>query len=258
MNNMNPPLHILNLRPLRAAGIGLATITCLAPDAAAAPPSGTGPPALGADPAPAVMENAVTATPPQPGSGAKAASHAHPRLKLAEVQTALAGLPGSYSLERGHEIVEGVDPAEIPAGLDEINKFMRRDALSYNSIRYTLLERWGRIDPAAALAYAEKQKNVSQRNDAQRWVFNGWVQADLSAARAWATRLPAGYLRQQVFRTVVEQIAHTDPIAALELCHETAGNWPNDVAVALERSPFIQQSATTWDTTAIFIFRQWA
>ena len=232
---MKTPLHIPILRCLRAAGFALAACSGFALVAA-------------------------ETTPPQSGPGAKATNHAHPRLTLAEVRTALAGLTDLRSLEREHKIIEGVDPADMPAVLDGLDKFMRRDALRYTNIRYSLLARWGRIDPAAALAYAEKLKNVSQRNDAQQLVFNGWVQADLPAARAWAARLPAGYLRQQVFRTVVEILAHTDPVAALDLCHETAGNcnWPNDVAVALEKMIPLTPSATTWDTTAIFIFRQWA
>jgi hypothetical protein len=256
---MKTPLHISILRHLLAAGFALVTCSGFALVAAETTPTDTGPRVQGADPAPAVTENAATATSPESGPGAKATSHAHPRLTLADVRTALAGLTGPWSLERRHEIIEGVDLADIPAVLDGINKFMRRNAYPF-TIRDPLLTRWGRIDPAAALAYAEKLKNVSQRDDAMRWVFYGWVQADLPAARAWAAQLPAGYLRQQVFRTVVEILAHTDPVAALDLCHETAGNcnWPNDVAVALEKFPFIQPSATTWDTTAIFIFRQWA
>jgi hypothetical protein len=259
---MKTPLHMLILRCLLAAGFVLAACSGFALVAAEAPPPDTGPHAPGASPESAVEEN--TATPPQPGPGAKTIGQAHPRLTLAELQTALAGLKSSRTIaggmtpeswEQRNEIIAGVDPADIPAVLAGLDKFVRRGADRYN-IRSLLLEHWGRTDPAAALAYAEKLENVYQRDSVLRSVFNIWVGADLPAARAWAARLPAGMLRQECFGTVVWILADTDPIAALDLCHELRGNWRRDVGLGSEDPT--KQSLFSGDTTAINIFRKWA
>ena len=95
-----------------------------------------------ANPAPAAAENGAPVTPPRRGPGPAAAAQAQPRLTLAEVQAALAALPGTTlptSWEQTRDLAAGVDPADIPAVLAMLDKLPQRD--NRRSLRDILLTR---------------------------------------------------------------------------------------------------------------------
>ncbi len=181
----------------------------------------------GANRAPAAAENGAPIPPPRRGPGPASVAQAQPRLTLAEVQAALAALPGTSSAkfwEQTRDFAAGVDPADIPAVLAMLDKLPRRD--NRRSLRDLLLTRWGKADPAAALAYADKLKGFDDRNNAIRSVFYGWAEADLPAAQAWAAKLPVGELRRAAFTTVIHKLAETDPAGALACLSEISGPGP--------------------------------
>ena len=82
----------------------------------------------------------------------------------------------------------------------------------------TIGEQWAKIDPAAAMTYAEGQEN-SLGGTLAGSILKTWAERDLSAAAEWLAKSDQSK-RNKLSAPVVEQWAKSDPAAALLWCEE--------------------------------------
>ncbi|MGH8048494.1 MAG: hypothetical protein ACREKL_14730, partial [Chthoniobacterales bacterium] len=80
-----------------------------------------------------------------------------------------------------------------------------------------LFDTWGRVDPKAALAYAENLKKGAQRDQAIINSLRGWATQDFDAAKAWADAMPSGQLKRSAANSIIAALAESDPDRALDI-----------------------------------------
>lgn len=74
--------------------------------------------------------------------------------------------------------------------------------------------RWGELDPAAALDWADGLADPAARSAAFAGAFDGWTYHDPYAAAGWLAERPAGPERDAATLPLVRQLGTSDPVAA--------------------------------------------
>ena len=90
-----------------------------------------------------------------------------------------------------------------------------------NAAMKTIGEQWAKIDPAAAMRYAQGQENSLGQTLAGS-ILKTWAEQDLSAAAEWLGKTDQSK-RNKLSAPVVEEWAKSDPAAALLWCEENLG-----------------------------------
>lgn len=118
--------------------------------------------------------------------------------------------------------INGLRPAEYADALKRIRKIPGNSDRELAS--RLLISRWVQSDPDAALQFAVSNRGYENVADA---VFEQAAAADLQTALDRAKSLPNSDLRYMALRGVLNFMADTDPIGALQLA-QTLGDFPGN------------------------------
>jgi len=84
-------------------------------------------------------------------------------------------------------------------------------------LRRTLLALWSELDPAGALAFAEKLPPSRLRESSILAALKGWLRTHPLEAVAWIRKLPAGAVKNDAILLALPILSSQNPRAALEL-----------------------------------------
>jgi RNA polymerase sigma factor (sigma-70 family) len=131
---------------------------------------------------------------------------------LARVRQILAMKPPSARDGPWSDFVDRLNPADF----EKAAKILLAQPLTrvQSNMADRLLEAWGKVAPAQALAFAESSPAFTQLD---RFVFEGWIETDPAAAIAWWQQQPGGVDHDYEGDYVVNQLTRSDPEAALQV-----------------------------------------
>jgi hypothetical protein len=93
----------------------------------------------------------------------------------------------------------------------------RTDLVRKSEVFESLVTAWGRLDPRAAVAYAQSLPETSLRERAITAALTGWAKADLAGLREWKADLLPTALKLQANGAVVTEMAETNPEQAFDM-----------------------------------------
>jgi RNA polymerase sigma factor (sigma-70 family) len=131
---------------------------------------------------------------------------------LARVKQILAMKPGARE-GAWNDFADRLNPADFL----KVAKILLAQPLTHSQLEVCamrLLEDWGKVAPAQALAFIGNSPALGQMD---RNVFKGWLRSDPEAAIAWWQQQPAGYHHNGEGYDIVGQLMQSDPEAALHL-----------------------------------------
>jgi hypothetical protein len=84
------------------------------------------------------------------------------------------------------------------------------------SVWQAVAETWGTLDPAAALAWIDRQSDLALKEKQMDGVMTGWVKTDLPSAAEYARQHLDGTVKRETHVALAaNQLAATDPKAAI-------------------------------------------
>ncbi len=104
-----------------------------------------------------------------------------------------------------------VPSSDIPQAMKLLGARREPEAAT---LLYSLLGRWGRANPAAALAWVQTSGSAALRKKGLSTVLADWGVDDPSAALRWAGRMPPGEERDDALSRVFKSFATADPARA--------------------------------------------
>lgn len=94
----------------------------------------------------------------------------------------------------------------------------REESQFYRETGREIAERWARVDPEAAAAWASAFPETSvPGNMPLRGVAESWYHVDPEAAEKWASQLPRGSKRDHAVGTVIDETVESNPAKAFAL-----------------------------------------
>jgi hypothetical protein len=144
------------------------------------------------------------------------------------------------------QLIGKIDPADIPAFLDEIAS--RGNSTYTHELTMRLLTRWVESNPHAAATWAGKRDVAAGGEDFLGAVAVAWARRDLASSIAWARELPEEE-RGGIFLKIAYQAVESDPRKALELARELAPTESRDGLVTYISSIWAAKSpqdAAAW------------
>ena len=182
------------------------------------------------------------------------------RLPPGQIKSRIAAV-----LERGyfredrhwHELIESISAAEIPAlvAMAQVS-----ESSGKFSVLSALYNHWGRLDPWAALASAQKTSPALDERRAYliyTALLEGWAYADVRAMASWTLQLEHGDLRQRAVNAMSEFADDLDLPTIIRIAREQANRSNNQTFFALwtERDP--AAAATAADQMLTGPSRDW-
>lgn len=141
---------------------------------------------------------------------------------LTRVHEALrAGSDGNQAKRIG-DIVEELDAKQIQIALAALEK---AHLPNRKGLLAQLFERWGELDPVAALKYAQGLDNPAESRRGMEAALSAWAESDLPAAEAWVSQLASGVQKNSLTKILIAEQATHDPRGALERAKSLQMHW---------------------------------
>ncbi|HEY2341675.1 MAG TPA: hypothetical protein VGH90_01540 [Chthoniobacteraceae bacterium] len=115
-------------------------------------------------------------------------------------------------------IADGLDAAQIQEALRRLEKMHFPDRAD---IAAQLYNRWGSLEPEAALRHAQGLHKLTEIRAAKSAIIAGWVEKDAAAAENWVLALPAGVQKDAATAALIGAVGPKAPQHALELARQT-------------------------------------
>ena len=144
------------------------------------------PVAAGTNLPPAVRTSSLTAN----RVGSESISTQAESLSFAQMVSALEGLSVSYGQRRMAAYVRISSTLSIEAFPEAMTYLKTRS--EHEQLSALLFERWGAVNPEAAMGWAEGIAQKSQNQRARLAILRGWAERDPEAAVAWARKATPG------------------------------------------------------------------
>jgi hypothetical protein len=119
--------------------------------------------------------------------------------------------------------LDSMTAAQAP-GVERLIFELNRQGIDLNEEWYAFIERWGEVDPAAALALMKTKRDAGEFEgmiqSSEARIFAGWSSVDPGAASQWLDSGPDGETKEALWATLIDGLAGKDLAAATALAVE--------------------------------------
>ncbi len=120
---------------------------------------------------------------------------------------------GYWQMNKNWEIViNSLDARDIPRLLDIMAKYPWTHARM--QLNHAFYSRWSEMEPARALAHAQRQPAGRHQDQAVQSTLHGWAYTDAANMRQWVRSLPEGELKTKANQALAPHLSAQDPAAA--------------------------------------------
>ena len=120
---------------------------------------------------------------------------------------------GYWQMNKNWEIViNSLDARDIPRLLDIMAKYPWTHARM--QLNHAFYSRWSEMEPARALAHAQRQPAGRHQDQAVQSALHGWAYTDAANMRQWVRSLPEGELKTKANQALAPHLSAQDPAAA--------------------------------------------
>lgn len=150
------------------------------------------------------------------GQGAASALVRAPSVTAAQMEKALPqALRETDPIKRDQQIsalIAALTPENLPAALDAFEAGPRGDG--HDEAWRNFLHAWGRMDGAAATAYALSSESPRRDHFGGSYAISGWAMSDAAGAKGFVENMDAGHGKEWMHYGVVKGLMNVDPAAA--------------------------------------------